>query len=183
MHNIVDLITIFNTCFQASHRTVLMCGGDEPLYVPAENEDCYHTIFFAHGYFSSALHECAHWLIAGEARRKQLDYGYWYVPDGRSQAQQLLFQQVEIKPQALEWILSKACNFSFQFSIDNLNGEVGETQLFKDAVRAQVLHYEKEGLSSRAELFQQALVDFYRHPKRLGSSIEFCHAMDCFSIL
>lgn len=167
MHDISDLIAIFNDCFQVSHRTVLVRGDDEPLYVPAETPNDYHTIFFAHGYFSSALHECAHWLIAGEERRKQTDYGYWYVPDGRSQAQQILFQQVEVKPQALEWILSKACHFSFQFSIDNLNGEVGETQFFKEAVRAQVLQYEAKGLSPRAELFRQALAGFYHHSKFL----------------
>lgn len=175
MHDIADLMTIFNDCFQASHRTVLVCGGDEPLYVPAENSNAYHTIFFAHGYFSSALHECAHWLIAGDERRKQMDYGYWYVPDGRSHAQQLLFEQVEVKPQALEWILSKACNFPFQFSLDNLNGEISETNGFKQAVREQVLLYETQGLSLRAQLFRDALSHFY--------TVKSCYDMDFSNIL
>jgi elongation factor P hydroxylase len=166
MHEICDLIAIFNECFKSSYNTVLVCGEDEPLYLPAERQGSYHTIFFAHGYFSSALHECAHWLIAGEERRKQIDYGYWYIPDGRTTEQQLQFQQVEVKPQALEWILSKAANFPFQFSIDNLNGEETDTQSFKEAVSEQVLLYEKQGLSPRAEIFRAALSRFYQIKSR-----------------
>ena len=166
MHKISDLISIFNTCFKSSYDTVLVCGEDEPLYLPAKEHGSYHTIFFAHGYFSSALHECAHWLIAGEERRKQTDYGSWYIPDGRTTEQQLQFQQVEVKPQALEWILSKAANFPFQFSIDNLNGQETDTQSFKVAVSEQVLLYEKQGLSPRAEIFRAALSRFYQIESR-----------------
>lgn len=162
MHNICDLIKIFNGCFESSHNTQLVRGEEEPIYLPADENTPYNSIVFAHGYFSSALHECAHWLIAGEERRKQIDYGYWYVPDGRSAEQQMEFQLVEVKPQALEWILSKAAKFPFQFSIDNLNGEETETESFKLAVREQVSRYENEGLSPRTELFCTALSNFYR---------------------
>ncbi len=39
---------------------------------------CLRTDFFA-----SALHEISHWCVAGKARREQVDFGYWYCPDGR----------------------------------------------------------------------------------------------------
>ena len=161
MHKICDLINIFNGCFESSYNTHLVCGEDEPIYLPADENNPHNTVVFAHGYFSSALHECAHWLIAGEERRKQIDYGYWYTPDGRSAEQQMEFQLVEVKPQALEWILSMAAGVQFQFSLDNLNGEQTDPEPFKLAVRQQVLHYETHGLSQRAEIFHMALSDFY----------------------
>ncbi len=36
------------------------------------------------------------------------DLGYWYAPDGRIEEQQALFEQVEIKPQAIEWLFAKS---------------------------------------------------------------------------
>lgn len=161
LHHYSDLISIFNGCFAQEYNTRLVKGDDEPIYLPADDNRTFHGIYFAHGFFSSALHECAHWLIAGEARRKLVDFGYWYVPDGRNAEQQALFQQVEVKPQAIEWILSKASNYPFRLSIDNLNGEEIETSGFKQAVFAQVLAYCAEGLSPRAALFRRALCSFY----------------------
>lgn len=170
MHHYQDLINIFNDCFTAKYNTKLMKGGDEPLYLPANEHQPYHTLFFAHGFFSSALHECAHWLIAGAERRQQVDFGYWYAPDGRTAEQQLLFQQAEVKPQALEWILSVATGHPFRVSIDNLDGEEAETEVFKHAVYEQVMNYCQQGLSTRATLFRSALCHFYETPPNLMPS-------------
>lgn len=161
-HHPDDLIKLFNQCFMHSHQTILAYGGDEPLYVPANKEQLYHTIFFAHGFFNSALHECAHWLIAGKERRQLVDFGYWYVPDGRTAEQQELFQQVEVKPQALEWILAQAAGSRFQCSFDNLHGTAEKHEQFEAAVTQQMLHYQKHGLPARARLFQQALLSYYQ---------------------
>ena len=155
------MIQIFDACFASSYRTRLQRGGGEPIYLPAKEKNDHHVLYFAHGFFSSALHECAHWLIAGEERRKQVDFGYWYLPDGRNSAQQALFQQMEIKPQAMEWILSVACGYKFCVSIDNLDGGSLETETFKLAIYSQVLHYVQQGLSSRAQQFRSALCSFY----------------------
>jgi elongation factor P hydroxylase len=160
VHQYQDLIRIFSECFELEYNTRLICGTNEPLYLPADKQCSYHRIIFAHGFFSSALHECAHWLIAGEIRRTLVDYGYWYVPDGRSAKQQVLFQQVEVKPQALEWLLSEAAGYRFQFSIDNLSGEISDTALFKEAVCQQVLTYRQNGLPPRANSFREALARF-----------------------
>lgn len=161
-HHYQDLIRIFNHCFASSHNTRLVKGDDEPIYLPADAQRPYHAIYFAHGFFSSALHECAHWLIAGEQRRLLVDFGYWYAPDGRDANQQRLFEQVEVKPQALEWILSSAAGHPFRVSLDNLNGEPTDSQAFKNAIHAQVLHYCEQGLPARARQLRQALCDFYQ---------------------
>jgi elongation factor P hydroxylase len=102
-------------------------------------------------------------LIAGDERRTQVDYGYWYAPDGRNAQQQKLFQQVEVKPQALEWILSDAAHYPFQFSFDNLTGDDAseDMEAFKSAVYQQKERYCQQGLWSRAERFRLALMHFY----------------------
>lgn len=162
MHHPDDLITLFNHCFMNSHGTQLAYGTDEPLYQPAQLDQPYHMIYFAHGFFSSALHECAHWLLAGKARRALVDYGYWYVPDGRTPEEQALFQQVEVKPQALEWILSNAARYSFQLSFDNLDGTIEARDVFQAAVIQQRLWYEQHGLPPRAQQFHQTLLGYYQ---------------------
>ena len=168
MYHYTDLITVFNHCFSVEYNTILFKGDDEPLYLPADEHRAQHTIIFAHGYFASALHECAHWLIAGEARRQLIDFGYWYEPDGRTAEQQAVFQRVEVKPQALEWILSKATGHPFRVSIDNLNGEEADTEAFKLAVFEQVKTFCENGLPKRASIFRNALCQFYGTPFALN---------------
>lgn len=161
MHRYEDLITIFNKCFAEEYNTKLVRGEGEPIYLPAERDRPYNEIFFANDFFASALHECSHWLIAGEKRRTLVDFGYWYEPDGRTDEQQKLFQTVEVKPQAMEWILSKAAGSRFYISIDNLNGQESDSFSFKTAVYEQVKAYCKLGLSVRATSFRKALCEFY----------------------
>lgn len=166
-HRIEDLICIFNACFEQPYQTRLVKGGDEPIYLPADSTRSHHEIHFAHGYFSSGLHEISHWLIAGASRRLQVDFGYWYAADGRNAAEQALFQQVEVKPQALEWILCHAANFPFRVSIDNLNGEPCDSASFKKAILEQVRVYCDKGLSSRAQQCRHALAKFYKTDETL----------------
>jgi hypothetical protein len=133
------LILHFNHWF--SHLNVILVRGDfEPEYFPA-TADGPARIQFAHGFFNSALHEISHWSIAGEARRKLPDLGYWYVPDGRTQEQQALFEQVEVKPQAIEWMFAKVFGRKFRVSLDNLMGDSADGTSFKDNVYAQVQRY------------------------------------------
>ena len=159
-----DLIALFDGCFASAFNTRLVKGDDEPVYLPASGSRDYHAIYFAHGYYSSALHEISHWLIAGEERRKQEDFGYWYVPDGRTAEQQNIFEQVEIKPQAIEWVLSTAAGYRFYMSADNLNGEATDTSDFREAVYKQVTEYSQKGLPERAEKLRKALSQFYQTP-------------------
>ncbi len=159
-----ELAAVFNQCFERSHRTRLEPGAHEPLYLPASDPEDVHRIYSTHDYFASALHEVSHWCIAGQARRQQLDYGYWYEPDGRSAQQQLAFEQVEFKPQALEWIFSRCCNSDFRLSVDNLmSPDAGASVSFKEAVVGQAQRYLRQGLPARAERFALSLGRFFRH--------------------
>jgi len=161
-HNIQDLIHLFEQCFFAQYNTKLVKGDDEPIYLPA-NESCsYHQIVFAHGYFSSALHEISHWCIAGQARRLLEDFGYWYEPDGRCEKKQKAFEQVEIKPQALEWAFCIAANKKFNVSADNLNGVEADVTGFKLKVYQQVQEYLIHGFPKRGQQFIDALAMFYQ---------------------
>lgn len=168
MHDYRDLIRLFDECFAISHNTRLIKGEDEPVYLPATQNQPYHALHFAHGFFSSALHECAHWLIAGPERRMLVDFGYWYSPDGRNAEEQALFQQVEVKPQAMEWILSRAAGHPFRVSVDNLNGTEVNTAAFKHAVYTQVMTYCEQGISPRAQTLRNAICHFYQQPVALS---------------
>jgi len=159
------IITVFNQTFADTELTLLERGDAEPVYYPAgclQNPGIYHRILFAHGFVSSALHEIAHWCIAGASRRQLVDYGYWYQPDGRSAAQQRCFEQAETKPQALEWHLSLVCGVKFNLSSDNLDNhrempEIHANLQFKQAVVKQALSYYQFGLPPRARIFQEAV--------------------------
>lgn len=164
LHQVDTLIRLFNQTFCKPYQTVLVSGEGDPYYRPACERHRFHTIYFAHGFFSSALHEVAHWCIAGRSRRLQLDFGYWYKPDGRSTAEQRLFEQVEVKPQALEWIFSEAAQHRFHFSADNLNGNEGPSSDFKHAVWQQVGEFLSAGLPKRAGMFCLALRQHFQTP-------------------
>jgi elongation factor P hydroxylase len=161
-HDPNDLIMLFNDLFREPFWTLLVKGGEEPEYVPADNHDGCAQIIFAHDYYASALHEISHWCIAGEERRTLRDYGYWYCPDGRNRSQQQAFEAAEVKPQALEWLFSAAAGSRFHISLDNLSGDgaVDETA-FRYNVQSQADHYLTHGMPGRAETFFRALMTFY----------------------
>ena len=163
-HDPADLIALFDGLFGASEGTRLERGGKEPLYLPRDGACAFDRVVFAHGFFSSALHEIAHWCVAGPARRRLVDYGYWYRPDGRTTEEQREFEHVEVKPQALEWIFATAAGSRFNFSADNLAGaaEPGPSWLaFQAAVAAQARAYVEGALPARARAFASALAVRY----------------------
>lgn len=128
-----------------------------------------NKIFFNRDYFASALHEVAHWCIAGEARRKQVDYGYWYAPDGRNLEQQLMFENVEVKPQAIEYAFASACNIPWSISTDNLVLTDYDKSRFENAVKQQLLIYSEKGFPARAEHFLSLLRSHYQEPNTSSS--------------
>jgi len=149
---------VFARCLGERWRTRLEGGGAEPLYIaspdPAQHP---HRIVYREDYFSSALHEVAHWCLAGAERRRLDDYGYWYQPDGRSPEEQRAFEAVEARPQALEWIFADACRAEFHLSADNLGGGTGPSDAFAAAVAREKARLLREGLPPRAERFRRAL--------------------------
>jgi elongation factor P hydroxylase len=148
------------------------------VYLPVSAENSFAQIISTHDYFSSILHEVSHWCIAGPERRKLVDFGYWYEPDGRGEMKQKEFEQVEVKPQALEWMFTEACSIKFHLSIDNLEQASsqeeykGASDAFKQAVVDQVLHYLECGnIPKRALIFIEGLLAYFRpHVRKLEKS-------------
>ncbi len=198
MHRLRDLIEIFDDCFYQSHNTRLVEGFDEPIYLPAGqgykpdtqievssgdevsreiSAQPFAQIVAAHGFFASGLHEVSHWCIAGEQRRQEIDYGYWYCPDGRTAAQQAKFEQAEIKPQALEWAFSLACGREFSASCDNLAGDEFGRQpdrfAFEAKIYAQLQRYIQEGFPARAQRFIDALQSYYQIDQKVLQEVTF----------
>lgn len=153
------LISLFNTLFAHQH-VILVRGAGEPEYFPAKDNQP-ARIEFAHGFFQSALHELSHFFIAGERRRQLSDFGYWYAPDGRTEAQQQAFERVEIKPQALECLFTLACRRPFQVSQDNLFATFNtSTSTFAQDVYQQAKAYiaEPHVIPRDAKILLQALL-------------------------
>ena len=156
-HRSEDLDRLFRATFFHSYTTVLEGGADEPVYRPGNP----HRICYTRDYFRSALHEIAHWCVAGPTRRQQEDYGYWYAPDGRNADQQAQFTRVEVLPQAYEALFCAACGHSFRVSLDNLNGDAGDERDFAMKVRDKALSLLGNGLPERPRHWCQTLADFY----------------------
>ncbi|MGM0563795.1 MAG: elongation factor P hydroxylase [Pseudomonadota bacterium] len=153
------IIDCFQRCFGRSENTRLIGGADEPLYLPAADGRGEHRLYFNRDYPASALHEIAHWCIAGLQRRQQTDYGYWYAPDGRNTEQQRQFEKVEIKPQAIERLFSEAVGLDFHPSIDNLDGHASDALAFEQNIARQYRDYcrQPDSLPPRARQFLRSL--------------------------
>lgn len=165
-HNVDDLIVLFNKLFRVDVKTILVGGGDEPLYMPATVDGQLARVIFTADYFASALHEVAHWCLAGQKRRTQTDYGYWYVSN-RNAEQQREFERAEVKPQALEQLFSEACGYPFRPSFDNLRVPEYSSEWFDRSRAIQVQRFLDSGLPVRAEQFYRALKGHYGPSHRL----------------
>ncbi|MGF1695912.1 elongation factor P hydroxylase [Vibrio kyushuensis] len=162
-HNYQDLISIFNSTFFERFNTKLELGGDEPIYVPADEATSHHRIIFARGFYASALHEIAHWCVAGPKRRLLEDFGYWYEPDGRTAQVQAEFEKVEIRPQAYEWIIAISAGFPFNVSCDNLHGNFEPDRLaFMQKVHQEVMDIFEQGIPERVKALSEALRSYYQ---------------------
>jgi len=158
------LIRLFNRLFLSSYNTELVAGGDEPVYLPADQNHPRHRIIFAHGFYASALHEIAHWCVAGPERRLLEDFGYWYKPDGRTAEEQAEFERVEVRPQAYEWIFNMAAGRRFHFSADNLSAGIGASEEFRQSVLDEVHRILHQGLPPRVATLVEGLRREYGTP-------------------
>lgn len=158
------IVQIFNDLFAGTHRTRLVGGADEPVYLPSDRNE----IRFKEDFAASALHEVAHWCIAGARRRRLEDYGYWYEPDRGGQLQDR-FQNVERRPQAMEWIFSVAAGRPFRVSFDNLDSPPVDGDAFRHAVRESARRYVTSGLPPRAYRFAGALARWRGAPEDFSS--------------
>ena len=150
-----QVMRLFNQEFAESDTTELIGGAAEPYYQPGS----LNRIYFRADYVRSALHEVAHWCVAGRRRRRLPDYGYWYSPDGRGAAQQQAFFAVEARPQAIERCFCEAIGIPFSPSVDNVGAQIEPQQLHRFETRIQEWcnQFERTGLPLRAARFITAL--------------------------
>ena len=143
----------FNARLAPTYRTLLIGGAREPLYVPGRGR-APAMIRYTQDYPRSALHELAHWALAGSRRRRLVDYGYWYVPPPRSVEDQIAFFDAELRVQALESLFCHACDLDFQVSVDNLEADPGD---FAARVADTAESLLRNGVKGRAEQILRAL--------------------------
>ncbi|MCC1497129.1 elongation factor P hydroxylase [Alcanivorax sp. 1008] len=170
----VELEKLFADCFLVTENTRLVGQAEEPLYLPA-CDGLPAQIFYTRDYFRSALHEIAHWCVAGPARRKLVDFGYWYAADGRNAQQQAAFLRVELEPQALELLFCAAAGHRFRVSQDNLSGEAVDPAPFEQAVWDRAVLLAETGLRGRSKRWCEVLAQHYR-----GSELRPAHLMQVF---
>ncbi len=145
----------FNTAFGAE-RVRLIGGASEPLYEPGFGATP-ARLYYREDFAASALHEAAHWCIAGSARRKLQDFGYAYVAPPRSAAAQARFFSAELKTQTLESIFAGCAGIEFRPSADNLEATVDDfSAAVTDATPAMMVWLQGSS-GERAHRFCRAL--------------------------
>lgn len=154
--DVASFVAIINAKVLTRWNTLLRGHFPEPFYAPATLSDPAEIQFRGES-IRSAMHELAHWCVAGEERRKCADYGYWYRPDGRDAAEQEEFFSLEVKPQAIEKAFAEACGVEFTVSCDNLNGAQLDPSDFSRAVDAQLHVYRQTGFPQRTQQILQVL--------------------------
>lgn len=100
---------------------IIQGGAEEPFYEAAKDGQK-AILYFRDNYPRSLLHELSHFCLAGNRRRQLDDFGYWYFPCGRTTEEQVLFEQVEARPQGLEKAMCEAISIKFSPSLDDFSG-------------------------------------------------------------
>lgn len=113
---------ILKQLFETTFEVLIVGGADEPFYQAATNQSP-AIIYYKNNYPRSLLHEMAHYCLAGQQRRQLDDYGYWYAPCGRNADEQLAFERVEARPQALEKAFCQIISMPFCPSLDDFSGK------------------------------------------------------------
>ena len=164
---------LFDSTFEKKYRVRLIGGAVEPIYLPPTNKKT-GAICFREDFVSSALHEVAHWCIAGRDRRKMVDFGYEYISPPRDEVAQIIFFQAETRVQGLERLFSEVLGVSFSVSLDNLDcDQVTAKKMpklileFETALETESQNWElKIGRdpSLRAAIFCDSLHELYTGP-------------------
>lgn len=166
-----EIAGYFNASVGRRHGVRLVGGAAEPLYLPGNPESGHQDVIrYTRDYAASALHELAHWSIAGRRRRRLVDYGYWYEPPPRDKRARDAFAAVEVPVQALEWMLAEACGLSFRVSVDDVDG----TPEFAERFARKVDAY-RRGLSRRSVPPRAVeLIDVFRNARYPGQAWNTC---------
>ena len=154
----VAVAACFDNCFLGTHNTRMIGGAQEPLYLPADagNPAC---LYYREDFAASALHEAAHWCIAGVQRREQTDFGYLYEPPPRSSDAQQRFFCAEVRTQTLESLFAAAAGLPFRPSADNLDADVDQFVAALGASLVEVQSWVAGSADDRARRFISALTE------------------------
>ncbi len=153
----LDVVDVFARCFWESHATQLIGGAAEPLYQPAQRAGEPHLLFYRENFAASALHETAHWCVAGSTRRTQVDFGYVYNEPPRSARAQAAFFAAELKVQALEQVFCEAGGLVFVPSADQIGVNLNEFRQQLETYDSEVRGWMQNSCDRRAQQFEQAL--------------------------
>ncbi len=153
----------FNRRMGRRYQVRLVGGAAEPFYSPGSARRP-AIIRYTRDYAASALHELAHWCIAGHERRRLPDYGYWYQPPPRTEGQQQAFYRVELPVQALEARLAAAAGVPFRVSVDDLDrnctaATIESARSFEREVLALAEQMTGQSLSARAAELEAQLAN------------------------
>jgi len=152
----------FNRLFANDHQVVLRGGGAEPDYTPPDSGRL-GVITAREDFASSALHEAAHWCVAGDARRRLADYGYVYTPPPRGPSGQARFFASELRTQATELFLARRAGVRFFASADDPDFCLAQLAEFSHQVHRLADSWEVAGEHQpppRAVHLAQALAEF-----------------------
>ncbi len=150
-----DVARVFNLVF-VDYKVVMNGGHAEPLYIPSVR---IAEIQYRQDYTASALHEAAHWCIAGQRRRRLKDYGYFYSPPPRTQLDSARFEAGEVEAQSMELLFSEAAGLRFQPSADDVNAPINGLDAFSHRILIRARERRRLGLPERAQKFVTALLN------------------------
>ena len=152
---------LFNRCF-ASFDLAMVGGFEEPEYLPHGHPALACAgkaeIRFTRDYAASALHEAAHWCLAGRERRKRVDYGYDYIAPPRCAVAKARFFELEARVQAIESLFTEAIGMTFRASLDDLTSTSLDLATFQARIDIDRASLSTQGLPPRARRFQRALL-------------------------
>ncbi len=153
----LDIAICFNRLFALSFHTVLVGGASAPYYLPSKAPHR-SVIRYRENFAASALHEAAHWCIAGKRRLLKRDFAYWYLPSPRTAEQSAAFLAAECPVQAMEMIFAEAAGLPFRVSLDDLDLELSSRrESFAAEVAASATTWWDHGLPPRAAAFVEGL--------------------------
>ena len=155
MHH-TQIASCFNQLFRRTHDTCMLGGAAEPLYLPATSTQP-ARLYYREDFAASALHEAAHWCIAGHRRRQRVDFGYGYSPPPRNPIAQQRFFALEVRPQALEWLFADTAGVRFRPSADNLGADLEDFKRRLQSALPEVRRWCEQSQDGRARDFLAAL--------------------------
>jgi elongation factor P hydroxylase len=148
--------SVFAASLGDDYHTELVGGASEPFYKPAVG-GAPAQLYFREDFPASALHEVAHWCIAGIQRRRQEDFGYHYIAGPRDARQQAAFFELELHTQSLESAFARALGLEFQPSADNLQADIDGFAAAIEAYTRALEAWLASPAGTRARRFIQAL--------------------------